>query len=781
MTALRVQQQVSASSSNNDHVSASSTKSDHVSASSMKSDRLLASSTENSCVSSAVSSQVSASGALNQVSASGISAASSTQSSSISASSSQNNQPIASSTENGQVSASSTENSHVSASNQVSASTLDNDQVSASSTGRNQVSASSSANCQDTVQVSSMDNSSNLASSSENGQVSASSTETCQVSASSTENNQAAVSSMEVDQEGSLDGATSSGNNLGDNAVDCDASDSATTTYAGTGSERSNSQGISSSSEFRRPANKSPASNNDANSLEGSEATCTVKDASQVATSSQVISAKTETNQATSSSAVASSSSLEETKPCSVSEPTSSSTENVALVSNSTAEDNETSMEVCTQEAADSVSASVESNGKELENGDANLSETPTSNGLAPPTSVTTSEKSTPSKKDHYPAYEHVEYDEYEQPNHFSQTFPAENLFEYQWPDKSGEWYILQEQVSEYLGVKSFKRKYPDLKRRSAEMKEKEFLRERGVVTETQCDLGLSALRCEEVYDLMLRDYPEKYQEYSAVLHERERQIINEKHKGYEAPPKLEKSKMADYVKKAMKSASEFNSQFQKERREDRRAYFDLQTMVIHYPAHKYKKMDPEFSKVTAYPVSLIPGQYQEYYRKYKPNELKYFPLNTAIYGPPKRIVNPLVKVTSGESDDDVDDSQEDQADSGSDADSNDNDSSDSETSNPSVSQPSSNQSPRPRARKTPMEPKDSKESSENQKKECRFCHKGPGKGRAKKDELVSCSECGSTGGKPQGRRSKKEKQKWSKQKNVQEKGRKRSIAKKQH
>ena len=101
--------------------------------------------------------------------------------------------------------------------------------------------------------------------------------------------------------------------------------------------------------------------------------------------------------------------------------------------------------------------------------------------------------------------------------------------------------------------------------------------------------------------------------------------------------------------------------------------------------------MDPEYSKVTAYPVSLIPGQYQEYYRKsvapfffsfffffpphfispatldslcflhcrYKPNELKYFPLNTAIYGPPKRIVNPLVKVTSAESDEDMNDSQE--------------------------------------------------------------------------------------------------------------------------
>jgi len=40
--------------------------------------------------------------------------------------------------------------------------------------------------------------------------------------------------------------------------------------------------------------------------------------------------------------------------------------------------------------------------------------------------------------------------------------FPAENLTEYKWPpDDTGEYYMLQEQVSEYLGVTSFKRKYP--------------------------------------------------------------------------------------------------------------------------------------------------------------------------------------------------------------------------------------------------------------------------------------------------------------------------------
>lgn len=41
-------------------------------------------------------------------------------------------------------------------------------------------------------------------------------------------------------------------------------------------------------------------------------------------------------------------------------------------------------------------------------------------------------------------------------------AFPAANVFEYQWPQETGaEWYMLQEQISEFLAVKSFKRKYP--------------------------------------------------------------------------------------------------------------------------------------------------------------------------------------------------------------------------------------------------------------------------------------------------------------------------------
>jgi len=36
-------------------------------------------------------------------------------------------------------------------------------------------------------------------------------------------------------------------------------------------------------------------------------------------------------------------------------------------------------------------------------------------------------------------------------------------VFEYQWPpnDRSAEWFLLQEHISEFLQIVSFKRKYP--------------------------------------------------------------------------------------------------------------------------------------------------------------------------------------------------------------------------------------------------------------------------------------------------------------------------------
>uniref|UniRef100_A0A1A7X7B3 PHD finger protein 10 n=1 Tax=Iconisemion striatum TaxID=60296 RepID=A0A1A7X7B3_9TELE len=150
--------------------------------------------------------------------------------------------------------------------------------------------------------------------------------------------------------------------------------------------------------------------------------------------------------------------------------------------------------------------------------------------------------------------------------------FPAENLTEYKWPaDETGEYYMLQEQVSEYLGVTSFKRKYPDMERRDLSHKEKLYLREQNVITETQCTLGLTALRSDEVIDLMIKEYPTKHSEYSVILQERERQRI----------------------------------------------------------AKEYSQMQQQN------PQKVEARQFQDYYKRYSPNELRYLPLNTALFEPP--------------------------------------------------------------------------------------------------------------------------------------------------
>lgn len=76
--------------------------------------------------------------------------------------------------------------------------------------------------------------------------------------------------------------------------------------------------------------------------------------------------------------------------------------------------------------------------------------------------------------------------------------FTVEKIAEYEWPQERkedrltvrGETFMIQEQISHFLGVKSFKRKYPDLKRRMVEMEERNFLRENGLVSESMCDMG---------------------------------------------------------------------------------------------------------------------------------------------------------------------------------------------------------------------------------------------------------------------------------------------------
>ncbi|KAK6183717.1 hypothetical protein SNE40_011143 [Patella caerulea] len=303
----------------------------------------------------------------------------------------------------------------------------------------------------------------------------------------------------------------------------------------------------------------------------------------------------------------------------------------------------------------------------------------------------------------------------------------VDKLYEYQWPQDGGEWHMLQEQVSEYLSIKSFKRKYPDMYRRFVDKEEKEFLMDRGVVTETLCDLGLTAVRSDEIFDLMYKDYPEKYQEFTEFMHGKQRQTIFEQHKEYDAL-NVEKSKMAEYMKKAMKSAAEFNQQIQRDRKEERKAFFDMQTFHVHYPEGRYKRLPANLTKPSAYPIALLPGQFQEHYTSYTSDELKYLPINTAMYDPPK-LVAPVQKVASTESSE-VEDSQEEKtasSDGDSDGSSESGSNSDGEADNKQVTQ-----------KADPV-----KETT------CRRCekkNKNKKRIRRVKEEIINCSECGAGG-----------------------------------
>lgn len=98
-------------------------------------------------------------------------------------------------------------------------------------------------------------------------------------------------------------------------------------------------------------------------------------------------------------------------------------------------------------------------------------------------------------------------------------------IAEYDWPPPKGccpsrqrDSFMIQEQVAEYLGVKSFKRKYPDLPRRMVEMEERNYLSEKGLVSEKMCDLGLTAVMASDVLDIMHNDFFDKYDEYKKFL-----------------------------------------------------------------------------------------------------------------------------------------------------------------------------------------------------------------------------------------------------------------------
>lgn len=105
---------------------------------------------------------------------------------------------------------------------------------------------------------------------------------------------------------------------------------------------------------------------------------------------------------------------------------------------------------------------------------------------------------------------------------------------------------------------------------------------------------------------------------------------------------KYETIRMKDYMRRAVKATSQYNKMINQERKDERRICLDLQTYTLHYPLglgaeNRMLKRNVETGRCKEkgkYPIAVLPGHYQDHYRQYTSQELKYFPLNTCIYGP---------------------------------------------------------------------------------------------------------------------------------------------------
>ncbi|CAG0897414.1 unnamed protein product [Cyprideis torosa] len=205
-----------------------------------------------------------------------------------------------------------------------------------------------------------------------------------------------------------------------------------------------------------------------------------------------------------------------------------------------------------------------------------------------------------------------------------------EDLVSYRWPqgDPKAEFFMLQEQLSTWLELKSFRRRFPNLVRRSLDREEREHVMGLSpALTEAVCDLGLTALSTDEVLHALAVEFPGHCEQLRRELQERVRRARRER--------KEEERERATSIvhkrAKAMAKAAAFNEQLNSSRK---RHYMELNSFVVQLPQSTMRVMPPEATKPGIYPIALTPAQYCDFYKTYTSAELKYMPVNTVLYGP---------------------------------------------------------------------------------------------------------------------------------------------------
>ncbi|KAH8354819.1 hypothetical protein KR084_009129 [Drosophila pseudotakahashii] len=248
--------------------------------------------------------------------------------------------------------------------------------------------------------------------------------------------------------------------------------------------------------------------------------------------------------------------------------------------------------------------------------------------------------------------------------------YSASSIAEYDWPPPKGccpsknrDTFMIQEQVALYLGITSFKRKYPDLPRRAVDMEERNWLQEKGLVSERMCDLGITAVWASDILDIMYADFYDKYEEYKEYIRLKHLREIEAKQKALGLTVGAGRGlQMRD---RAMLSASKWNVYFNKTRKDERQACMDLQTFTVNQPLPKTAPLatclqrsianvvreaaeaenvpvppnllqprdyDEAFRNPDyAYPLALLPDQFSMGFRQFDPAELRAYPLETVL------------------------------------------------------------------------------------------------------------------------------------------------------
>lgn len=205
----------------------------------------------------------------------------------------------------------------------------------------------------------------------------------------------------------------------------------------------------------------------------------------------------------------------------------------------------------------------------------------------------------------------------------------ADSLVEWQWPPHQGEWFLLQEQVKEYLQTRNFHRRYPDIHRHSLAAEERNHLVDTGLFTEPA--FHFIAIKTDEVLDILKEDYPTKHRQVLSALRRRDalKQVKLVVKEADEADDDVTTERVSTELRDVLvEDAQSFNKRLCVRRG----GKFTCSSSKIEYLPRNTQYIAPRTAtRRGRYPVALLPGQYTDNVPRYTSEEMYTLPINTVL------------------------------------------------------------------------------------------------------------------------------------------------------